>query len=509
MVRESHILLFSILIAGFCSIVYELLIATTGSYFLGDSITQFSLTIGIYMAFMGVGSYCSRWVSDKTLLESFIGFELLLALIGGSCVPLLYYAYAIELPLQLVSAILTAAIGVLIGLEIPLLSRLMEKHYTLKANLANVLSVDYFGALIATLVFPFILLPWLGVFKTSLAFGLVNLSIALSLLWYFFPQISLSRRQWLRAALIGVFILLVGLMVFSKLLNEKWNEAVYEDQVIHSEQSQYQQLVLTRYKDDIRLYLNGGLQFSSIDEYRYHESLVHPAMARLKHAKSVLILGGGDGLAVRELLKYPQLKSITVVDLDPAVAKLAKTNHYLTTLNQEALSHPKVRVLHQDGFVFLADNQALQESQTFDLVLVDLPDPKTISLARLYSKQFYHSVRRNMAPGAILVTQATSPFFAGKAFWSIHNTIADVGFAQVMPYHVNIPSFGEWGFVMACHIQCQTQLQPTPETRFYSAKMEQSMRIFPKDMVVKDSLVSTLDKPNVLYYYLDGWKYWN
>ena len=174
MIRESHILLFSIFIAGLCSIIYELLIATTGAYFLGDSITQFSLTIGIYMAFMGVGSYLSRWVSDTKLLGSFIGFELVLALIGGMSVPILYFSYAFDLSLQLSSVVLTALIGILIGLEIPLLSRLMEKHYNLKTNISNVLSIDYFGALLATLLFPFLLLPWLGVFKTSLAFGMMK-----------------------------------------------------------------------------------------------------------------------------------------------------------------------------------------------------------------------------------------------------------------------------------------------------------------------------------------------
>ena len=504
MLRESHVLLISIFIAGLCSIVYELLIATTGSYFLGDSITQFSLTIGIYMAFMGVGSYISRWVTDKSLLASFIGFELLLALLGGACVPILYYAYAAALPLQLVSGILTAIIGVLIGLEIPLLSRLMEKHYTLKANLANVLSIDYFGALIATLVFPLLLLPWLGVFKTSLAFGLVNLSIALTLLWYFYSSMPKSLRVWLRVGVLGVFILLAGLMWFSKLLNEKWNETVFDDQIVHSEQSQYQQLIVTRYKDDIRLFLNGGLQFSSIDEYRYHESLIHPAMTRSKHAKSVLVLGGGDGLAVRELLKYSHIDTITLVDLDPAVAALAKTNHYLTTLNQQSLSNDKVNIIHQDGFVFAA-----QTEQKFDLIVVDLPDPKNISLARLYSKQFYLTLKRRMNSGGIMVTQATSPFFATQAFWSIYHTVVAADFKQVLPYHVNIPSFGEWGFVMACHVQCQTSKQALPRTRFFSDEVERAMAVFPNDMIANESEISTLDNPSVLHYYLAGWKYWH
>ncbi|WP_199610057.1 polyamine aminopropyltransferase [Flocculibacter collagenilyticus] len=504
MVRESHVLIFSIFIAGLCSIIYELLIATTSAYFLGDSITQFSLTIGIYMAFMGVGSYVSKWISDQHLLEYFIGFELLLALLGGSSVPLLYASYAIDLPLAWVSALLTAIIGVLIGLEIPLLSRLMEKHYTLKANIANVLSVDYFGALIATLIFPFILLPWMGVFKTSLIFGLVNLSIALSLLWFFIDRLTTSRKRILKTALVSIFILLIGLFLASHQINKAWNNHVYNDRVLHSEQTAYQQIALTRHKDDIRLFLNGGLQFSSIDEYRYHETLVHPAMSRLTNPSKVLILGGGDGLAVRELLKYTSISTITLVDLDPAIAELAQRNPHLTKLNKNALTHHKVTIHHQDAWQFLDTSQ-----QLYDLILVDLPDPKTISLARLYSKQFYVKLKQHLQPNGIMVTQATSPFFAKKVFWSIYETVTSAGFANTLPYHVNIPSFGEWGFVMACHRVCHTTPTLNVATRFYSEQMEIAMRSFPKDMQMKGASISTLDKPNVLYYYLEGWKYWD
>ena len=309
MIRESHILLFSIFIAGLCSIVYELLIATTGSYFLGDSITQFSLTIGIYMAFMGIGSYVSRWIKDDTLLAQFIGFELVLALLGGSAVPLLYFAYAFGLPFQWVSGLLTALIGVLIGLEIPLLSRLMAKHYTLKANLSNVLSIDYFGALLATLLFPFLLLPWLGVFKTSLAFGLVNLSIALALLFYFSSGMKAATRTRLKVGVSVVLLLLGAQFVFSHWLNKTWNACIYEDTVVHSQQTSYQHIVMTRYKDDLRLFLNAGLQFSSIDEYRYHEPLVYPALdfaSTQSPEIQVLILGGGDGLAAAHSLNLPK-----------------------------------------------------------------------------------------------------------------------------------------------------------------------------------------------------------
>jgi spermidine synthase len=496
--------LFSIFIAGLCSIVYELLIATTGSYFLGDSITQFSLTIGIYMAFMGVGSYLSRFIADKSLLQIFIGFELLLALLGGLCVPILYLAYAIDVSVQITSVVLTAAIGTLIGLEIPLLSRLMEKHYTLKANLSNVLSIDYFGALIATLVFPFLLLPWLGIFKTSLTFGLINLSIALSLLWYFSSQISTAPKRMLKRAFMFVLVVLISIMIFSQKLNKAWNGHVYEDTIVHSEQSKYQQVVVTRHKNDVRLYLNGGLQFSSIDEYRYHEVLVHPLMRRVDKAEHILLLGGGDGLAVRELLKYDDVKSITVIDLDPAIAKLARENHYLTALNAHAFEDPRVAVYHQDGMVFLSDTQ-----RRFDAVLIDLPDPKTISLARLYSKQFYLMAKKRLKPNGVLITQATSPFFAKSAFWSIHNTLQSSGF-DTLPLKVNVPSFGEWGFVLACKGKCSIKREnELIDTRFYNGLAEPLLTWFTPDLKQTGELVSTLDKPNVLYYYLNGWRYWN
>ncbi|WP_440903050.1 polyamine aminopropyltransferase [Catenovulum sp. SX2] len=504
MLRESHILLFSIFIAGLCSIIYELLIATTGSYFLGDSITQFSVTIGVYMATMGVGSYLSKWVSDQSLLTQFIGYELVLAVVGGSCVPVLYFTYAQGLPFQVISILLTAIIGVLVGLEIPLLTRLMEKHYTLKANLANVLSIDYFGALIATLVFPLALLPWLGVFKTSLLFGLLNLSIALTLLWYFFAQLSKTQQHYLRTSLILSFVILSGLMLFSNQLSEKWNETVFDDRIVHSQQTPYQQIIMTKRKDDIRLYLNGGLQFSAIDEYRYHESLIHPAMQRIAQPKSVLILGGGDGLAARELLKYPMVETITLVDLDPAVAQLARDNVYLVELNNRALFNEKMQVIHQDAFVYLTDTQ-----RRFDLIVVDLPDPKTVSLARLYSKQFYQIARSRLQDTGILVTQATSPFFATKAFWSIHNTIAASGYNQVLPYHVDIPSFGDWGFVMACRFQCDFVQGYLPPMRFYAKNIEAALMTFSTDINNRESKVSNLDKPQVLYYYLEGWKHWS
>lgn len=502
--RESHILLFNIFLAGLCSIIYELLIATTSSYFLGDSITQFSITIGVYMATMGVGSYLSKFVPDQHLLSMFVAFELCLALVGGASVPLLYLSYSEGLPFQFVTILLTGVIGVLVGLEIPLLSRLLERHYTLKVNLANVLSIDYLGALLATLVFPFFLLPQLGVFKSSVFFGLVNLLIALTLIWWFKDHFSKGASRYLKSFLALSGITLVLIMVFSKQLTQLWMQDIFEHRIVHAEQSEYQQLVVTKHKADIRLYLNGNIQFSSIDEHRYHESLIHPVMARLPNVQRVLLLGAGDGLAVKQLLEYANIEHIQLVDLDPAVTDLASRHHYLNALNNHSLSHEKVTIIHQDAFEFLQHNDT-----KYDLIVIDLPDPKSIALARLYSTQFYYEVVQSLNPYGAMVTQASSPFFSQKAFWSIHKSVAKGGFYKSLPYHVNVPSFGEWGFVMGCNFNCQNVVHRPFDGRFYNAKIDPWLFEFPTDLVDKDVDLNSLDDPVLLDYYLAGWRYWN
>ena len=194
---EKAALAIAIFIAGLCSIVYELLISTTSSYFLGDSITQFSLTIGFYMAAMGLGSYLSKWCSDRHLAGSFIGVEVLLGLLGGASVPMLYFFFTRLSPNAYQGLVvgLTIAIGALTGFEIPLLARIMKKYYPLRENLANVMSLDYFGALIATLLFPFVLLPFMGLFSSALLFGLINVALGVFILWYFVGHLQQQLKR--------------------------------------------------------------------------------------------------------------------------------------------------------------------------------------------------------------------------------------------------------------------------------------------------------------------------
>lgn len=503
--RELAALVYTLFVAGVCSIVYELLIASTASYFLGDSVKYFSLTIGLYMAAMGVGSYVSKLVQGQ-LLASFIGAELLLGLLGGLAVPALYIAYSHTDMFLWVYALLTLGVGFLIGLEIPFLTRLLEEYAELRVNIAHTLSLDYLGALVATLAFPFVLLPWLGSFRTSLVFGAVNLSIALVLLRVFRGRLA---PDWGRRLLAGTWaagiLLAAGLLLSGPLLSA-WERAAYEDRVVFAAQTPYQHIVLTHHRDDLRLFLDGNLQFSSLDEHRYHEALIHVPMALAPTVRKVLLLGAGDGLAVRELRQYQQLEQIWVVDLDPEMTELARTNPHLLALNGDSLrADPRVRVLHEDALSFLQSREAV-----FDLIVADLPDPNNTALARLYTREFFAAVRDGLSPNGVLVTQASSPFFTHKAFWCIAATVESAGFAEVRPYHALVPSFGDWGFVLAAKgpLKSPQQAEIPVATRYLDEATLARMFGFEKDLAATKVAINTLDRPVLLDYYLDGWRQW-
>jgi spermidine synthase len=503
--KEKIVLIGSIFIAGLCSIIYELLISTTSSYFLGDSIKQFSITIGVYMASMGLGSFFSR-IFQKDLILRFIEVEILLGLIGGASVPILYFVFSDfnYWAFQIVMIGLIVVIGILTGLEIPLLARIMKEYYPLKINLSNVLSMDYFGALVATLLFPFILLPWVGVFLSSLLFGVVNIGIGFLNLWFFKDFIEKRKRirYLLGAASVTLFFIL--LTVFSNRLLYEWHDRLYRDRIVFTKTTPYQTLVLTKANDDLRLFINRVIQFSSTDEYRYHESLVHIPMSKAPYKKNILILGGGEALTAREVLKHDDVETVTIVDIDPEMFKLAKEHPELSRLNEKSLDDPRVITVPNDAFVFLQ-----QHPQIFDVIISDLPDPTNESLARLYSREFFKLVKKRLAPNGVFVTQASSPFHTTKAYWCINENIKAAGFQHTYPYHAYVPSFGDWGFIMANDSGIDTaQFDLGVETSFLSEKTMQRLFHFEKDLEVDTVKVSTLDQPVLLDYYLEEWRRW-
>lgn len=502
--RELSVVVVAVFVAGLCSIVYELLVGTVSSYFLGDSITQFSLTIGLFMASMGLGSFLSRRVGER-VLELFVAAEVALGLIGGLCVPALFAIYAYTDLYTAAMIVCIVAIGALTGLEVPLLVLVLQRHWPLKTNLSAVLSLDYLGALGATLLFPFVLLPTLGTFRSSAVIGLTNLAVAALVLWTFRDRLEAGRPRVYGGAAFAGMALLAALLAFSGSLLRPWSDAVYEDRVALVRQTPYQRIVMTRGGRDTRLFINGNLQFSSLDEYRYHESLIHPAMALAPRHRTVLILGGGDGMAVREVLKHRGVREVTLVDLDPAMTELATRHPLLRELNRDALADGRVRIEHRDALRFLRD-----ADQRWDVIVADLPDPNDTSLARLYSREFYRLVLDRLSRTGVFVTQATSPYFARDAFWCIEATLRSAGYAHTAPYHAYVPSFGDWGFVMASRLPLTpASIEVDVPARFLDDATLERLFVFGRDIAAPDDIVaSTLDEPRVLRYYLDGWRHW-
>ncbi len=479
---------------GLCSIVYELLISTTSSYLLGDSITQFSITIGTYMAAMGLGSYLVRYLSGGAL-QLFVVTELALGVVGALCVPILY-GYFAEVGyggFQAVMLGLVAVIGTLTGLEIPLLTRLLGPHFAGETALSNVLTLDYVGALAATLLFPFVLLPFVGVFQSSIAFGMVNVAVACYTARRFRDELpGASRYVLLGSTLLVLLALLFGLS--AKLL-AGWQDRLFRDPVVYAQTTPYQTLTMTRAGDDLRLYIDRVIQWSAEDEYRYHESLVHPAMLSVAAPRRVLVLGGGEGLAVREILRHSEVDSVTVVDIDPAIFGLARTHRQLLAVNGRSLLDPRVRAVAEDAFVFLS-----RGTGTYDVIVADLPDPTNESVARLYSVEFFTLCARHLAPGGAFVTQATGPSHTNDAFWCIGAGVR-AGVAEAVPYHSYVPSFGDWGFWLAGG---RSSLRaPDFPTRYFTPAQFALDRRLPKDLWVGEgTAASTLNRPILLDLYL-------
>ncbi|HRJ51129.1 MAG TPA: polyamine aminopropyltransferase [Candidatus Thiothrix moscowensis] len=508
--HQQLALLAAAFVIAICGLIYELLAGTLSSYLLGDSVYQFSLVIGLFMSSMGVGAWWSRFL-EQELPRQFIRLQLLIGVLGGLSAPLLFFAFAIldnYTPLLLVLVFLQ---GAMLGIEIPLIIRILQEHFSLRVNVSNVFTADYIGALLAALLFPLVLVPQLGLLQTGFLTGLLNVVVGVLALYVFRAEIP-RLRPLLLASVVAVVMLLVG-FAWSERFTSAMENRLYQDEIIFTQDSQFQQrLILTRRGERIRFYLNGALQFDSFDEYRYHESLVHPVMGLVRDPANVLILGGGDGLAARELLRYPTVKQITLVDLDPAVTQLFKANPLLRPLNQDSLNNPRVQVVNQDAWKFLEASP-----QLYDAIFIDLPDPNNTSLSRLYSTAFYTLVKQHLAQTGVMVTQATSPLYSRQAFWCIDATMQQAGGEVVkqerwftLPYHVHVPSFGEWGFVMASRQPLRPQQVQLAglEYRFLNTVILSQLFEFPSDMGRVAVEPNQLSTHPLLRYYEAGWAQW-
>jgi len=476
-------LLASVFVVAACGLVYELAAGALASYLLGDSVLQFSTVIGCYLFAMGIGSWLSRFV-ERQLVAQFLVIELLVGLIGGLMPAALFAAHA-SLPVASVGAFrvllygLVLLVGVLVGLEIPLVMRILKRsfseRYALKELVSQVLTFDYLGALAVALAFPLLFVPHLGLIRTGVFFGLMNAAVAVWALLLFRGELRRWRVHALACAAV-VAVLALAMLQADRITT--WAEdRFYVDNVVLRENSAYQ-----RSAAGVRLFLNGNLQFHSRDEYRYHEALVHPAMAAQGAPRRVLVLGGGDGMAVREVLKHPGVQQVTLVELDPAMTRLFGQDATLRRLNGDALASPKLRIVNEDAFQWLQGTDDM-----FDVIVVDFPDPTNFAIGKLYTNSFYALLQRRLAASGYAVVQTTSPLVARKSFWTVVATIESGGFI--------VASRRPWRLPQAL----------PPGLRFLDVKSLPLLFDFPADMARVSAEVNRLSNQVLVHSYEQEW----
>jgi spermidine synthase len=497
--NRTPILFLHVLIIATCGLVYELLAGTLASYVLGDSVTQFSLIIGIYLSALGAGAWLSRYI-ERELARRFVEVELAVALLGGISAPLLFLSFARLNYFQVVLYGVVFAIGVLVGLELPLLMRILKDHLDFKELVSRVLTFDYIGALAASLLFPLFLVPKLGLVRTSLLFGILNAGVGLWATWLLRPLIKGEVSGLRGRAVIVIALLAVGLIKANALTSMAEDE-LFTDDIVYSKTTPYQRIIVTRSRAGFfQLFLNGHLQFSSADEYRYHEALVHPAMSLAATARRALVLGGGDGLAVREILRHPSIESVTLVDLDPDMTRLSEKFPPLAELNKGALSDSRVRVVNRDAMIWLEE-----PGEPFDVAVIDFPDPNTFALGKLYTTRFYRLLKSRLRPEAAVAIQCTSPLFARNSYWCIMKTLESAGFF-VRPYQAAVPSFGVWGFALARATAFEPPRKAIEGLRFLDGESMASLFVLPADLGPVPVEVNRLDNQTLVRYYESEWR---
>lgn len=502
--NRTPLLFLNVFVVATCGLIYELLAGTLASYVLGDSVTQFSVIIGLYLFAMGVGSWLSGFI-EKGLAERFIEIELAVAVLGGASAPLLFLSFANLSYFSLVLYGIVFGIGTLVGLEIPLLMRILKDELDFKQLVSRVLALDYVGALAASLLFPIFFVPKLGLNRTSFFFGLLNASVAIWGTWLLEGLIPERKIKLLRIKGAVIVLLLIVGLIKSDSLTTLAEDAMFQDDIIYAKSSPYQRIVVTKGRGGHSLFLNGNLQFSTIDEYRYHEALVHPGMMAFGESpKNVLVLGGGDGLALREVLKYPSIENITLIDLDPEMTGLSKNLAILDELNGRAFQDPRVKVINSDAFVWLDQNEA----GPFDVAIIDFPDPNNYALGKLYSTRFYRLLKAKLKPDSAVVVQCTSPLFARKSYWCIIKTMEAAGFS-VKPFQTAVPSFGIWGYALAKPqpFEIASKLPEGIALKFLNDESFASMFSFQNDIAKVDGLeVNRLDNQALVRYYEAEWR---
>ncbi|PIE86059.1 MAG: spermidine synthase [Bacteroidia bacterium] len=513
---KSYILKVCLFATGLSGIVAEYILATLASYFIGDSVFQWAMIVSIMLFAMGLGSRFSKFF-ESGLLQKFIYIEFALSLLVAFSSLLAYSATSYTIYSGFIIYFLSIVIGLLIGMEIPLVVRINDEFESLRINVASVMEKDYYGSLVGGLFFAFVGLPYLGLTYTPFVLGFINFIVAFLLFGILYKHIAANLQKQIAVIAFVIFVSLSAGIFIAKPVILHGEQKKYKDKVIFSQQSKYQKIVITQWKNDYWLFLNGNQQLSSLDEVMYHEPLVHPAVKLSKKAEKVLILGGGDGCAARELLKYPDIKSIKLVDLDPEMTKLSAKHQVLKKLNKNSMNNEKVKITNADGYAFIE-----KDTNFYDVIIIDLPDPKTVELGRLYSHEFYSLCYKRLRQNGVIITQAGSPYYATKAFLCIDKTMQSAGFTTAL-LHNQIVTLGEWGWVIGLKTNFDINLKNVLRTFTYenvatewlNNEAMQLMTSFGKEIypfpAMKDSVqINFIHDPVLYHYYLKGnWELYN
>lgn len=478
-------------VVAFCSITYELLLAQTLATVLGNTVLRYSLTIGFYLAAMGIGAMLCDLKKDDKPLPRLFRVEVGLTIAGGISVIYIHYLDIIQkylfayspfmsshlfngiTPVDILFFIFSQGIIILIGIysgyEIPLLIQIGNES---GKNVTNrVLGVDYFGSLAGSVLFPLILLPRLGIFAIAFLVALLNALASLVVATAGF------KNKKIPAMMVAFLIFLLGTGLFAtdsiqqyflkkfyfyrdiSTIGDIFSPSSTHRNRIEHRDSPYQGIDLVTdtltseemeqyrrysnrlnehpgYPDDKWLFLNGSYQFYSLTDDLYHEYIVHiPIHLQEEVPRRVLILGGGDGLIARELLKYDDVELITQIELDGEVLRLAQNHPVLKVMNGGSLKDPRVEALTGDAFYFLRHNR-----EKYDAIFLDFPAPLDYSLSILYSREFYSLVRHALTEKgfAIMDMPGGDVNNTSSLFPVYYNTVHAAGFQTVFPISTNL-----------------------------------------------------------------------
>ena len=529
---------------GGCGLAYEYTLSKIASDLLGNSVQQWATMIATMLFAMGMGADFQKHTPSDRLADRLITSQVLLAVLGGFGPLIMIHGFALLPQLYIVIQYsLAFTVGLLIGYEIPLVMRINEEaEPDMRFNLSQVLKMDYVGALVGALLWTFLLVRYLSIDRISFVLGLVTIASAVLCYFLYRKRLSNARARLLEISG-GAALVLTGLVI-GRDLTIRAEQFLYRDPIVTSVTTPFQHIILTKNRaGNLRCYINGHLQFNEADEQIYHENLVHPAMHLAARRERILILGGGDGLALREVLKYPDVRAVTLVDLDPMMTHLAASDPHLVRMNGGSMTDQRVArpaamgvsqggafrhsqtshyepfptALHETATLHVINLDAAEfvKSVTgrFDVVIMDFPDPNSPDLAKLYGRPFYDHLENFMQSGAVVVQQSGGCFQAREAFLCIGRTLAAAGFDAV-PYHDNVPSFGEWGWWIAISGKSAGETRAAlaglreleVPTRYLTPELIAASLAFGKEELDSNHRdFTSLTEPRVYHYHLQGW----